>query len=217
MEKDPNKDVGTVRLREPDRTQIEMVIQSPDELVPQDHPVRMIWRICQSQELSGFCEPIKAREGVCGRDSTSPTLLVALWLYAYTRGIGSAREIARLCTESKPYMWLCGKVSMNHHTLSDFRVNHAEALDALFTRMIAMLVEKKLVKVYRISQDGTRVRACAGASSFRREERLEQQLEEARKHVEELRKLLDDPEKSAGLSAKQKAVRTRAATAWCAI
>jgi hypothetical protein len=102
-------------------------------------------------------------------------------------------------------------VSLNHHTLSDFRVGHGDALDAMFTRMIAMLVEKKLVKVYRISQDGTRVRACAGASSFRRETRLQQQLEEAQKHVRELRALLDDPEKSGGLSAKQKAGRTRAA------
>jgi transposase len=187
------------------------VAQCPADLIPQDHPARILWRVCQAQDLSEFCEPIKAREGVCGRDSTSPTLLVALWLYAYTRGIGSAREVARRCNESDSFKWLRGRVSLNYHTLSDFRVNHGEALDALFTRMIAMLVNKKLVKVYRISQDGTRVRACAGASSFRRQERLEQQLEEARQHVRELRKQLDDPEQSAGLSAKKKAARTRAA------
>lgn len=208
---EPNKDVPAVRLREPDRSQMQMIVQSPDELIPQDHEARVIWRVCQAQDWSAFCEPIKARQGVCGRDATSPMLLAALWLYAAMRGVGSARELARLCKESNPYRWLCGGVSLNHHTLSDFRVNHGDPLDALFTRMIAMLVEKKLVKVYRISQDGTRVRACAGASSFRRETRLRQQLDEAQKHMQELRAQLDNPEKSAGVSAKQKAARIRAA------
>jgi transposase len=200
-----------VRLREPDRSQVRMIVQSPDDLIPRDHQARVIWRVCQAQDWSAFCEPIKAREGVCGRDATSPMLLGALWLYAAVRGVGSGRELGRLCGESKPYQWLCGGVTLNHHTLSDFRVDHADALDALFTRMIAALVEKKLVKVYRISQDGTRVRACAGAASFRREARLQQLLEEAQKHVQELRAQLDDPEKSAGLSARKKAARTRAA------
>src|SRR5207253_405249 len=123
-----------------------------------------------------------------GRDYTAPVLLVSLWLYATVRGIGSARELARRCRESAPFKWLCGGVSINYHTLSDFRVGHGPALDALFTRILATLVEKKLVKVYRISQDGTRVRACAGASSYRREERLGKLLEDAKQHVEELKK-----------------------------
>jgi transposase len=211
MEKVENKEVRAVRLRLPDRSQIQMVLQCPDDLIPRDHQARVIWQVCQSQDLSEFCEPIKAREGVCGRDATTPVLLVALWLYAAVRGIGSARELARLCKESKPFMWLCGGVSINHHTLSDFRVDHGPALDALFTRILAMLVEKGLVKVYRISQDGIRLRACAGASSYRREERLQKLLEDAKQHVEELKKLLEDPEKSSGLSAKKKAARTRAA------
>jgi transposase len=209
-----NKDVPTappVRLREPDRTQARMIVQSPDDLIPQDHQARVIWRVCQAQDWSGFCAPIKARQGVGGRDATSPVLLGALWLYAAVRGVGSARELARLCTENKAYQWLCGGVSVNHHTLSDFRVDHAAALDALFTRMIAMLVAQRLVKVYRISQDGTRVRACAGAASFRREARLQKLLADAKQHVEDLKQLLADPERSAGLSAKQKAARTRAA------
>lgn len=202
---------SVVRLRLPDRSQVEMIVQSPDDLIPPDHQARVIWQVCQSQDLSEFCQPIKARQGVCGRDATAPVLLVSLWLYAAVRGIGSARELARLCKESKPFQWLCGGVSINHHTLSDFRVGHGAALDGLFTRMIATLVDKGLVKVYRISQDGTRVRACAGASSFRREARLGKLLEQAKQHVEDLKALLEDPEKSAGMSAKKKAAQTRAA------
>ena len=188
-----------------------MSMQCADELVRADHPVRMIWRVVRELDLSGFYEAIKAREGRPGRDSTDPRLLIGLWLYATTRGVGSARELAKLCTESKPYMWLCGTVSLNHHTLADFRVEHSEALDQLFTQVIASLVDKKLIRVHRIAQDGTRVRACCGASSMRRSDRLKKLLEQARQHVAELKTLLDDPGQGAGLSAKKKAAMARAA------
>jgi transposase len=200
-----------VRLRRPERAQILMRVECDDDLIPQGHQARVIWSVVQKLDLSDFYESIKARAGVCGRDMTDPALLISLWLYATTRGVGSARELARLCGESKPYRWLCGGVSLNHHTLSDFRVDHGAALDELFTQVLASLVDKGLVKVHRISQDGTRVRACAGTASFRRQERLEELLKQAQAHVKELAALLDDPEKSAGLSAKQKAARRRAA------
>jgi transposase len=199
-----------VRLRKPDRQQVTMRVECDDELIPQVHQARVIWSVVEKLDLHAFHEPIKARDGVCGRDATDPKLLVALWLYAATRGVGSARELARLCVESRPYRWLCGGVTINHHTLSDLRVGHADALDELFTQVLAALVEQGVVKVKRISQDGTRVRAGAGASSFRRGERLEQLLDQAKTHVADLRALLDDPEKSAGLSAKKKAAKLRA-------
>jgi transposase len=200
-----------VRLRLPDRQQVIMGMHCADDLVDADHPVRVIWRVVGLLNLERFYEGIKAREGEVGRDTTDPRLLVALWLYAATRGVGSARELARLCTESWPYMWLCGGVSLNHHTLSDFRVRHGQALDELLTQVIASLVQKKLVSVERVSQDGTRLRACAGASSFRRKDRLHLLLKQARAHVMELKSLLEDPEKSAGLAMKKKAAMERAA------
>lgn len=205
------KSQSPVRLRKPDRSQVIMRMECGEGLIPQSHQARVIWSVVQKLDVSAFCEPIKARDGVCGRDATDPRLLISLWLYAATRGVGSARELARLCTESRPYQWLCGGVSLNYHTLSDFRVGHAKALDELFTQVIASLVNLKLVKAIRISQDGTRVRACAGASSFRGEARLDELLKEAKTHVEDLSKLLDDPERSAGLSAKKQAARQRAA------
>jgi transposase len=203
-----------VRLRTPDRSQIAWVGRCPDELVAAGHPVRLVAALVEKLDLSGFCEPIKAREGQAGRDATDPRLLVSLWLYGCIKGIGSARELARRCSQeegSRPFLWLCGGVSVNHHLLSDFRVDHAEALDGLFTQVLASLVDKGLVKVRRISQDGVRVRAGAGAGSFRREQRLQKLLEDSRAHVAELRRQLEDPEYSAGLSAKKKAARKRAA------
>lgn len=200
-----------VRLRRPERSQVEIVVQCPDDLVPRGHPARVVWEVTGRLDLSAFHAPIKARAGSCGRDATDPRLLAALWLYACTRGVGSARELARLCADHRAYRWLCGGVTVNHHTLSDFRVGFAAALDALFTRVVAALADKGLVKVYRISQDGTRVRACAGSNSFRSRGRLEALLGEARAHVAGLAALLDDPARSAGLSARKKAARRRAA------
>ena len=165
--------------------------------------------VVEKLDLERFQEPIKARAGQAGRDATDPQLLVALWLYACIRGIGSARELARRCEDSAAFRWLCGGVSVNHRLLSDFRSDHGSALDGLLTQVIASLVDKEVVQVSRVSQDGVRVRVSAGASSFRREERLEQLLEQARRHVEQLRQQVDSPEHAA-LSARQRAARKRA-------
>ena len=202
---------GAVRLRKPERRQLAMVTQCADDLVRALHPVRAVMALVEKLDVSGFCEPIRARAGVAGRDATDPRLLVGLWLYACVRGIGSARELARRCEESAPFRWLCGGVSVNHRLLSDFRCDHADALDALFTQVLVTLVDKKLVRVSRISQDGVRIRVSAGSSSFRREERLQQLLVQAQQQVLELRKQLESPAQSAAVTARQKAARRRAA------
>src|SRR6516225_6677269 len=202
---------AAVRLRRAERRQMAMVVQCPDDLVGPSHAVRMVMAVVEKLDLTGFCEPIRAREGQAGRDATDPELLVGLWLYACIRGIGSARELARWCEESAPFRWLLGGVTVNHRLLGDFRTDHGDALDTLFTEVIASLVDKDVVKVSRISQDGVRVRVSAGASSFRREKRLQKLLAEAKKHVKQLRRQLEDPAQAAGISARQKAARQRAA------
>src|SRR6266478_6168892 len=202
---------AAVRVRVPERRQVAMVVQCPDDLIPGQHPARMVMALVERLELSGFSETIKAREGVAGRDATDPRLLVGLWLYASIRGIGSARELARRCEERAAFRWLCGGVGVNHRLLSDFRGDHGAALDEMFTQVIASLVDKELVRVSRVSQDGVRVRVSAGAGSFRREERLKKLLKESKRHVEELRRQLENPEYSAALSAQQKGARRRAA------
>src|SRR5882757_5276798 len=199
-----------VRLRRPERGQLGWVAQCADDLVGENHAVRSVAAVVEKLHLSGFYESIKARSGVSGRDSTDPQLLVGLWLYGCIRGIGSARELARRCEESAPFLWLCGGVTVNHRLLSDFRTDHGSALDALFTQVIASLVDKKVVSVSRISQDGVRVRVSAGASSFRGEERLQELLHQSREHVEQLRKQVDAGV-AAEMSARQKAARSKAA------
>lgn len=211
MSRDVSGDRGRLRLRVPERSQVAMRMECPEDLVPEDHPVRMIWSVTERLDLAAFYREVRAVEGEAGRDATDPRLLVALWLYAATEGVGSARELSRLCSDHRAYQWLCGGVSVNYHLLSDFRVGHAEALDKLLTQVIAALVSQKLVQVWRISQDGTRVRACAGGGSFRRRSRLQDLHRQAREHVEQLRQRLEDPLQSAGLSSRQRAAQQRAA------
>ena len=196
------------RLRLPDRRQMTLEPCCLDERLAADHPARTIWEVSGRLDLSAFYEGIEARGEVPGRAATDPRLLVTLWLFAATEGIGNGRKLARLCEEHDAYRWLCGGVSMNYHTLNDFRVGHEKALDDLLTRVLALLMEHDVVKVHRISQDGTRVRASAGAKSFRRRPRLEQRLAEAKAHIEALKAQGDD---EAGESARRRAAQERVA------
>ena len=195
------------RLRRPDRGQLLLETVCLGDRLAADHPARLIWRVVEGLDLSRFYAAIAARDDEPGRAATDPKLLVALWLYAAVDGVGNGRKLNRLCQEHDAYKWLRGGVSLNYHTLNDFRVKHEAALDELFTQVLAALVAKDVVKVSRISQDGMRVRASAGTSSFHREETLRRHLAAARAYIEELKR---QPEEEPGESARQRAARERA-------
>ena len=200
---------GKPRLRVPVRDQIEMRWESLDDLLEADHPARIVWAAVCTLDLKSWLSEIKAIERHVGRDATDPRLLVALWVFATLKGIGSARELARLCAECLPYQWLCGGVSVNYHMLSDFRSQGGEKWDELLTQIVATLMEAELVKMDRVAQDGMKVRASAGNGSFRRRGRLEEFLEAAQEQVETLKKLAK--EDGAELTRRQRAARERAA------
>lgn len=195
-----------VRLREPNRKQTILQAVDVERLIDEEHPARAIWRVLEGMDLSRFCAAIKAREGVAGRDATDPRILLALWLYGISQGVNSAREIARLCEEHAAYRWICGGVSVNYHSLSDFRSAQQAALDELMSKLLAALIKRKLVRLYRVAQDGTRVRASAGAGSFRRKPSLERCLKQARAHIRAL-----EGEAAQALAPRVQAARQRAA------
>ena len=200
---------GRPRLRVPHRDQIEMHWASLDELLEVDHRARLVWAAVAGLRLDDWLAEIKAVEGNVGRDATDPRLLVALWVYATLQGVGSARELARLCDKHLVYQWLCGGVSVNYHLLADFRSQGGDKWDELLTQIVAALLAEGLVTMTRVAQDGMRVRASAGKASFRRRGRLETFLEEARQQVETLKQLAAEaPEE---LSERQRAARQRAA------
>jgi len=201
--------IGPKRLRNARRNQIEFRECSLDELLSEDHEARIVWAYVCGLDLSELIEPIQAVEGGAGQAPADPRILLALWLYATLRGVGSARELNRLCRYHAAYRWICGGVSMNYHTLSDFRTAHVELLDRLLTESVASLMAEGLVSLDRVAQDGVRVRASAGAASFRRQPTLEEALAQAEEQLAVLQKELEtDP--AAGKS-RQNAARMRAA------
>jgi transposase len=200
---------GKPRLRIPHRNQIELRWASLDEMLEGDHTARIVWAAVCALDLSGWLRRIKAVEGHAGRDATDPRLLLALWVYATVQGVGSARELDRLCHKHLAYQWLCGGVSLNYHLLADFRSQNAGPWDDLLTKIVGSLMAEGLVTVVRVAQDGMRTRANAGKSSFRRRRTLEKCLQEARQQVEALKQLADEsPEQ---LTRRQQAARQRAA------
>jgi transposase len=200
---------GTPRLRVPQRDQGEFSWSSLDERLDPDSPARAVWALVCRLDLDAWLADIKAVEGHVGRDATDPRLLVALWVFATLKGIGSARELERLCKDHLAYQWLCGGVSVNYHMLADFRSQGGAKWDALLTQIVATLMAEGLVTMDRVAQDGMRVRADAGKSSFRTAGRLEELLEMAKEQVETLKQLAEtDPEE---LTNRQRAARARAA------
>jgi transposase len=200
---------GAARLRMAERRQVELRAISLEDLVPADHRVRLVWRFVEGLDLSGFQAAIKAVEGQPGHPPADPRILVALWLFATIEGIGSARAVARLCDEHIAYQWLCGGVGMNAKTLADFRVDHGTLLERLLVDSFTALVRAGVASLDRIAQDGVRVRASAGAASFRRDSTLEGCRSAAEQAVRDLRAEVNgDP---GALSRRQAAARQRAA------
>jgi transposase len=203
---------GTPRVKAPQRDQIGFRAASWNDLLPDDHQARIVWQYVLGLDLSKLYQRIKAVVGRAGQPPIDPRILFALWLYAVLRGVGSARELNRRCGQEMgeiPFQWICGGVSVNYHTLADFRTEHGELLDEIFTSSIASLLQEELVTLDRVAQDGMKVRASAGAASFRRKPTLEEHLAEAREQVEALKnEVQDDP--TAG-NRRQQAARERAA------
>lgn len=196
------------RIRTPNRGQIELRSVDLESLIAPDHRVRVVWDFVVGLDLQDFYAKIRAVEGGPGRDATDPRVLLALWLYATLEGVGSARALDRLTMQHDAYRWICGGVPTNYHTLADFRVEHADALDRILTTSVATLLSEGLVTMERVAQDGIRVRASAGAASFRRRPTLEEGLREAEQQLEALRRELD--EDPAATSRRQAAARERA-------
>jgi transposase len=193
------------RIKPVDRSQMMMRPVDVEGLIEEDHPARAIWEFVGRLDLSSYEKPIQAVDGVAGRPVWDPRLLISLWVYAYSRGIGSGREISRRMQYDPAFQWLAGLEVINHHTLSDFRVAYDKELGELFANTLGVMSAQGLVSLERVMHDGTKIRACAGADSFRREQTLQVHLEAARQQVE----AMGDP--CAEESARQRGARQRAA------
>lgn len=182
------RELGSPRVRQPNRSQIELRASDLESLLPEDHRARLVWGYVVRQDLSSLTDAIKARGSNPGRAAIDPHILFSLWLYATLEGVGSGRELAQLCREHDAYRWICGGVSVNYHALNDFRSGNAAFMDEVLTNNVAALAAAGAISLERVAQDGMRVRADAGAASFRRQGSLQEHLSEASELVQALKK-----------------------------
>lgn len=202
------------RVLSANRNQLELRSCDLESTLAADHRARAIWAIVERLDLSAFYDQIRSRGENAGRPATDPKVLLTLWLYATAEGVGSGRQLERLCRSDDAYRWICGGVSVNYHTLTDFRVEHEDRLDALLTQILAAMIHQGLVTLESVAQDGMRIRADAGAASFRRKETLEKLQHEVREHIGTLRRDLEkEPAAAVRLreAALERAARERAA------
>ena len=207
------KQGSKARVVEANRGQMRLVPMDLESLLPADHQARAVWSFVERLDLGEFYERIESREGKAGRPATDPQIFLAVWIYATLDGVGSAREIERLCRYHLAYQWICGGVNVNHHSLSDFRNEATDLLNGLLTQSVTILVAEGLVELRRVAQDGMKVRASAGASSFRTRAGLRKLQRIARKQVERLAKEIEDDPGAATKredAAKKKAADNRA-------
>lgn len=208
MSKTPNSQ-KRARVHRPQRDQVEMHFHSLEQLLPVDHHARIVWAYVQGLDLEPLYSGIRVTDAKCGRSAIAPEILLALWLLATIDGIGSAREIAKRCKDQFAYLWICGGVGVNHHTLSDFRTEHVQFLEGVLVDSVATLIDKGLVTMECIAQDGMRVRASAGKSSFRRKPTLEQLQQEAQDHLDRLKR--ENEEEASHADGRRKSSAERAA------
>ena len=174
---------GKPRYEVIDREQLCWRRVDVERLIGTEHPARAVWEFIGQLDLSAYQEEVRAVEGKAGRPGWEPRLLISLWVYGYSKGVGSARAIEELCEWEPAYQWLTGSRGVNAHTLSDFRVKHDQALQGLFVQVLGLLSADGLITLERVMQDGTKIRAHAASDSFRRQERVEQALKEAKEQV----------------------------------
>jgi transposase len=196
-----------LRVSGPVRTQVGWDMVCLDDLLASDHRARQVWVYVESCDLTVLYEKIRAVEGDAGRPPIDPAILMALWLYATLEGVGSARLLERLCERDLAYRWICGGVGVNHHTLSDFRVDAGAVLDGLLTRSMAALVAAGIVGLECLAVDGVRVRAAAGTSSFRSEARLSKLHDMAEQKVASLLAELEADPAAASKRASERSLR----------
>jgi len=172
------------RFRPITRNQLMIRPLDVEKMVEEEHPVRAIWAMVCQLDWSRFKETVKVVEGGKGRSHYDPRLLAALWIYAYSEGVNSARELSRMTSYEPGCQWLTGMEEVNYHTLADFRTHDKEALDEIFVQVLGLLSADGLTDLKRVMQDGTKIKAQASGNSFRREEKIREHLRLAQEQIE---------------------------------
>ena len=141
----------------PGREQVSLQIRCVDDMVASDAYVRVLDEVMDELDYSA----LKCRYPGGGRPAHPPHLLCRLWVYAYTVGVRSARELSRRLETDLAFMWLARELRIDHETLSNFRRRFGEELKGIFKQTVVLAQEADLVSLAHVAIDGTKIAAHA--------------------------------------------------------
>src|ERR1700760_4966270 len=143
---------------------------SVSDFVPVGHPAHLVRDlVCEELDLSGI---MSCYAEVKGYPPYHPGMMVALLLYAYSRGVYSSRQIARGCEERLDFQAVTALNRPAFRTISEFRRRHLTALGDLFVQVLALCQQAGLVGLTHVAVDGTKLRANASKHKAMSYERL---------------------------------------------
>ena len=163
---------------------------SYEELVPRNHPVRVVNEVIDRIDISELEKTYKGG----GTSSYHPRMLLKVMVYAYLRNMYSSRKIEEALKENVHFMWLAGGAKPDHNTINDFRGKRLkDHLKKIFNQVVVLMSEQGAISLKEIILDGTKIEANANRYTFvwgkaikTSRERIERQLKELWRYVEEV-------------------------------
>jgi transposase len=187
MNNNSNYLINQMKIKGPCRNQMEMQFNSLDTLLPPDHFARNIWQFIENMDTRPCFEYVNTFIGGDGRPATSPKILLALWVYSILDGNCSARKLETLCKSHDAYKWIVGGAPINRKMLADFRSKNVGKFEDLLTNCLAVMLKAGLINDVDFAQDGTRIKANAGTSSFKKESSIVKIKEEIKSYIKSLK------------------------------
>lgn len=145
------------------------------DLLPDGHDCYLYADLFQQLETTA----IESQYSVKGQHAYHPKRIVAVLIYAYSRGVFSSRQIERRCREDLSFMFIAQMNCPNFRVLSDFRKNHGAFFQDCFKQTVKLALELKLASLGHISLDGSKFKANTSkhkAMSYGRLKEKEQAL-----------------------------------------
>jgi transposase len=163
---------------------------SLDELIPAEHPVRLVRAVAEQIDL----DPLLKQYRGGGASSYDPRMMLKVIIYGYLSNIYSSRKLEGALQENIHFMWLSGMQQPDHNTLNRFRSQRLKGvIKQVFTQVVMLLVEGGMVDLQELYTDGTKLEANANRYTFvwgkaigKSKERIARQLEELWAYAEKL-------------------------------
>jgi transposase len=158
-----------------DRNQAYLLPPSLTDWLPGDHLAWFVLDAVEQIDLSEFYK--KYRTDGVGNSAFHPSMMVALLIYSYCTGERSSRKIEKHCQTDVAYKVVTANQYPDHTTISRFRKDNQSHLKKLFLEILRLCAEAGLVKLGKVSLDGTKVKANASLSANRKLKHLKQEID----------------------------------------